>query len=287
MVWKESSTRTRALRQVVQLVGKHRPRVKLRLRSHARRVYDRLYRYKGQTDAVPNSISLPVTILPQPDDVTCGPTALHAVYRFYGDEISLKRVVAEVPKLEEGGTLAVHLGCHALERGYQATINTVNLLVFDPTWFASDSVNLASKLAARRRAKRGTKLQQAIGSYLRFLELGGKLAFAAPTEALLAGFLLRGQPVLTGLSGTYLYLSSRERDLDALRSVDDDVAGDPQGHFVVICGYDEATHQIEIADPYMENPLASDHHYRLPAQQLITAILLGVLTYDANILVIE
>ena len=32
-------------------------------------------------------------------------------------------------------TLAVLLGCHALRRGYEATIYTFNLQVFDPTWF--------------------------------------------------------------------------------------------------------------------------------------------------------
>ena len=32
-------------------------------------------------------------ILPQPDDCTCGPTCLHAVYRYFGDEIPLTQVV--------------------------------------------------------------------------------------------------------------------------------------------------------------------------------------------------
>ena len=48
-------------------------------------------------------------ILPQPDPTTCGPTCLHAVYRYHGDEMPLARVIAETPALEEGGTLAVLL----------------------------------------------------------------------------------------------------------------------------------------------------------------------------------
>ncbi len=78
---------------------------------------------------------LHVDILPQPDDTTCGPTCLHAAYRYYGDIISLTQVIREVRKLKGGGTLAVFLACHALKRGYQAKIYTYNLHVFDPTWF--------------------------------------------------------------------------------------------------------------------------------------------------------
>ena len=78
---------------------------------------------------------LDVRILPQPTETTCGPTCLHAVYRFYNDRISLTKLVDEIPYLEEGGTLAVMLGTHALKRGYRAKIYTYNLHMFDPTWF--------------------------------------------------------------------------------------------------------------------------------------------------------
>jgi ABC-type bacteriocin/lantibiotic exporter with double-glycine peptidase domain len=53
-------------------------------------------------------------ILPQPDDSTCGPTCLHAIYRYFGDEVPLDQVIREVPSLHSGGTLAVMLRNHAL-----------------------------------------------------------------------------------------------------------------------------------------------------------------------------
>ena len=49
---------------------------------------------------------LTIDIMPQPDDTTCGPTCLHAVYRYYDDPITIKQVVSEVTHLESGGTLA-------------------------------------------------------------------------------------------------------------------------------------------------------------------------------------
>jgi hypothetical protein len=61
--------------------------------------------------------SLPVEMSPQPDDVTCGPTCLTALYRYFGEEVSVDAVRGEVAQLAGGGTLAVILGCHALKRG--------------------------------------------------------------------------------------------------------------------------------------------------------------------------
>jgi hypothetical protein len=94
-------------------------------------------------DPKPNTagpIALDLSILRQPDNSTCGPTSLHAVYKYYGDDIELKQVIAQTHKLVGGGTLAVMLGCHALERGYHAKLFTFNLNMFDPTWFTPEPV---------------------------------------------------------------------------------------------------------------------------------------------------
>ena len=41
-------------------------------------------------------------MLPQPDDTTCGPTCLHAVYRYWDERVTLDEVIASVPRLETG-----------------------------------------------------------------------------------------------------------------------------------------------------------------------------------------
>ena len=92
-------------------------------------------------------------ILSQPDETTCGPTCLHAVYRYYRDDISLKQVISEAHLLEGGGTLEVLLACHALRRGYRATIYTYNLQVFDPTWFTPPISISAPNSGNRSRSK--------------------------------------------------------------------------------------------------------------------------------------
>lgn len=226
---------------------------------------------------------LDLEIQRQPDDTTCGPTSLHAVYRYFGDDISLDDVVREVPTLPGGGTLGVHLGCHALRRGYRARIYTFNLQVMDPTWFAAPAIDLIERLTLRRDARADVKLRESCDAYLEFLRCGGEVLLDDLTPQLLQRFLELGVPVLTGLSSTYLYRAMRELGPD-----DDDVRGDPQGHFVVLCGYSAWDRSVLVADPLASSPLhGGDHRYVVDIDRLVCAILLGVLTYDGNLLIIE
>ena len=227
---------------------------------------------------------LPFTIAPQPDEITCGPTCLQAVYRYYGDPISLEQVIAEVPMLEGGGTLAVLLACHALQRGYRATIYTYKLQIFDPTWADLSRRELSAKLRAQLLFKHDPKLQFATEGYLRFLELGGELRAKDLSGALLRGFLTRGIPVITGLSATFLYRSAREFGPNCDY---DDVRGEPSGHFVVLHGYDREARMLHVADPLKSNPMTQSQKYVAGMDRVINAILLGVLTYDANLLIIQ
>jgi hypothetical protein len=67
----------------------------------------------------------------------------------------------------------------------------------------------------------------------------------------------------------------------------DDVRGDSTGHFVVLAGYNKADRSVLIADPLLPNPLASRPYYPVNIYRLICAIILGVLTYDGNLLIIS
>lgn len=224
-------------------------------------------------------------IAAQPDGVTCGPTCLHGIYRYYGDEPGLEEVIGGVDMLAEGGgTLDVFLANHALGRGYRATLFTYNLNLFDPTWARLPVAELIARLQAQAAAKSDPKLQVASAGYIRFLQLGGRLRFEDLRPSLIRRFLNRGIPIMTGLSATYLYGTAREI---GATNQSDDIHGEPAGHFVVLCGYDRATKCVDVADPYEWNPLTGQRYYSVDLHRLIGAVLLGSLTYDANLLVIE
>jgi hypothetical protein len=227
---------------------------------------------------------LELDILRQPDNATCGPTCLHSVYRYYQDEIPLETVIRETPQLEEGGTLAVLLGRHALARGYHATIYTYNLQVFDPTWFLPGGPELIERLEAQMEVKASPRLHQASRAYIDFLQEGGKIVMRELTASLLRRYLKREVPLLAGLSSTYLYGCAREIGLTCEA---DDVRGYPAGHFVVLSGYDKKRRKVLVADPYLPNLAGLAHYYEVTLDRLVCAIMLGVLTYDANLLIIE
>lgn len=186
--------------------------------------------------------------------------------------------------LDGGGTLDVFLAVHALERGFRATLYSYNLDLFDPTWFDLPPAEVGRRLALQARHKHGRRLQLATRGYRRFLALGGRLRFADLRPALIRRYLKRGVPIMTGLSATYLYRDMREIPAT---NADDDIRGEPAGHFVVLYGYDPATRRVRVADPYRPNPLGEGLYYAVDMHRLIGAILLGCLTYDANLLIIE
>jgi hypothetical protein len=221
----------------------------------------------------------------QPDDDTCGATALHAVYGHFGDKLPLERVIREVHHMEEGGTLAVLLALHALKRGYHARLYSYNLTVFDPSWDGLAPEALRRKLIAQTRIKEGKKLHAACLAYARYLKEGGEIRFDDPTPELLRGYFDQSMPILAGLSATYLYKSKREYADTRGRSIYDDLRGKPMGHFVVLRGMRKK--HVLVADPYQDNPLAEGRNYDVPIGRLINSILLGIVTYDANLLVLS
>ncbi len=230
-------------------------------------------------------INLGFDIQAQPDDVTCGPTCLQALYQYYNDPVPLKNVIREVKQLKNGGTMAVMLANHALQRGYRAHLYTYNLNVFDPTWFKHPSKKIAQFLKEQMEFKvKRRKLHVASLAYIKFLELGGKLHYSELDEELIKGYLKRSIPILTGLSATYLYGTPREIPQ---YDIYDSIKGEPSGHFVVITGFDEEKNFVYLADPVEPNPLGKGQLYTVNFSRLINSIMLGIVTYDANLLIIE
>jgi hypothetical protein len=230
----------------------------------------------------PLTLRLPVEMLPQPDETTCGPTCLDAIYRYWGQDSRLAEIIARTHRMEFGGTFAVFLACDALRQGYQASIYTYNLTVFDPTWFAP-GVNIAERLQRQREVKQDARLQKVTAGYLEFLQLGGRLRLTDLSRPLLRSLLRHKLPILTGLSSTYLYRAAREYGPN---DVPDDVRGLPAGHFVVIAGYDRQKHRVLVLDPYGLHPYGPSHEYWINIDRVLGAILLGIVTHDANLLLI-
>lgn len=222
-------------------------------------------------------------IVAQPTETTCGPTCLHAVYRFLGDEVTLNDLISSIEENPDGGTYSVMLANLALERGYDATIYSYNLRVFDPTWNGLDQETLIRKLSDRLEHITSKRGRTNLTAYITFLKQGGNVRFDELTTKLLKKLLKDGSPIIAGLNSTHLYRNARVKKTGK----DDDVHGEVEGHFVTLFGYDKKKKEILVADPYQKNPLSDTLVYAIDTQRLINAIMLGIVTYDANLLVIK
>ncbi|HEU4929683.1 MAG TPA: hypothetical protein VFU38_07615, partial [Candidatus Krumholzibacteria bacterium] len=150
------------------------------------------------------------------------------------------------------------------------------------TWRALGRDDLIDRLQQQSAVKHQRKLKVASRAYIEFMEMGGSIRFAELSPKLLRRHLNGNVPMLAGLSSTYLYQTAREY---GPRGDYDDVRGVPGGHFVVLCGYDSSNRDILVADPYQPNP-DKERYYEVGVNRLICSILLGVLTYDSNLLVV-
>jgi hypothetical protein len=199
----------------------------------------------------------------------------------------LQEVISNVPELPGGGTLTVYLACHALYRGYKTTIFPYNLQIFDPTWSNAPVKEVAAKLRHQlsyKKDKPGFEL--VTNAYLQYLDLGGRLRFEVMRPALIRRYLKRSIPILTGLSATYLYHSAREYDAGGVLTYDD-VRGESTGHFVVLAGYNKEDRSVVVADPLLSNSITPSQYYSVSIYRLICAIMLGILTYDGDLLIIQ
>lgn len=224
----------------------------------------------------------------QPDDETCGPTSLHAVYKYFGDDITLEEVIEDVMKVKTGGTIIPYLGLHALNRGYNAIVYAYNINLFDLSWFHQKLKpnEIIAKLKLQQKYKKSKRFKEATQAYIKFMTMGGELCHKELTISLLSNYFKKGIPVLTGLSATYLYQSTREYQNRTGKAIYDDIRGEPCGHFVVLCGYDKDSSNIIVTDPHRENPISKTNEYTVSKTRLKNSIMLGVLTYDGNLLMV-
>ena len=227
-------------------------------------------------------MKLEVSVSTQPDDESCGITCLQAIYDYYGEETTFARLQSEIEHWHTGGTVSVNLARHALTHGYSAEIYTYNIKIFDPTWKHLPSKDLANKLKLRQKKSRSKKQKKIIGFYQDFIRKGGSVKFDDLDEALLDRLFAKRRPIICGLSATYLYQNMRETPANE----ENDIVGHPVGHFVVVSEWDAKTRHVTIHDPLRKNAISQTGTYRLPFTKFTNAVMLGILTYDENLLVI-
>ena len=135
------------------------------------------------------------------------------------------------------------------------------------------------------RYKTNEKLQTASRGYLEFLALGGQLRFTDLTRRLIREYLGRSIPILTGLSATYLYRSMREYGPERRARRYPRRARRPFRRALRIRIRPSARCWSPIPCCRTRSPTRIT--MKIDVDRVICAILLGILTYDANLLIIR
>lgn len=215
-----------------------------------------------------------IEMLPQPDDTSCGPTALHAIYKYYGLDIPLNTVISELEGYSTlEGTYDAMIGVDALKRGFQVNIFVYNLRIFDPSWKYDESIT--EKLYTMKARLSDPRLIKSVEWFIRFSEMGGHIVISSP----LINALTAEHPVICGLSATHLYNCRRENPI----TNEYDEFGSPVGHYVVTDAHFGDT-SVPIYDPYGDRSRIRKIEYIMPINAVIESIMLGTLTYDGSVI---
>ena len=216
----------------------------------------------------------------QPDAESCGLACLKGVYESFGAPCSWSDLRCTVRSVPSGGTIAQYLGLHAIDQGCSAEILTVDVRLYDPTWFERELKDLGRILVLAAGDATNPKIREALIATRRFLDRSGIVRFGELTRQKLLDYLNDSWALIAGISVTFL---ERQRREGATESHPE--RGVPVGHFVVVRQFDVDTDMITLLDPL--NRGAHGKTVQISFDRFLHAWLLGALTRDATLLAIR
>ena len=246
----------------------------------------------GLPDQNNQKIELSIKRIPQPDGSSCGPASLKIALSAFGDDRSTTDIVKLITLYKGIGSYDSHVAIAAMELGYTPVIYSFNRRIFHPKWNNLSAGDLLEKLRLKRDKIKASMLKPdsdkvqlrkdliSTEGYISFMEHRGEIKLPPLSKDLIINHLKKGEPVIAALDMSYLY--------ESVIYEDDDFDPNHTTHFVVIYGYDPATNDFNVADPWYKIPLQNTNGlYVRNADFIVNAILHADFTNDADIIVIK
>ena len=225
------------------------------------------------------SVHIPFERYAQPDNITCGPTSLRMVLGYYGKTVSHEEIMKHFTIFPHIGVLDPHICMAAMDLGFQAKTISFNYRVFHPSWTKLSREGLLAKLKEYFPKITNYKDSVSCAGYIRYLERGGTVEFAPMSRRLIVNYLYKGIPVIAALDMEYLYNGTVHWT---------EFRPEHATHFVVIFGYDASKDEFQVADPWYEITIPNENGvYSVPADRLMTAILLGFQVNDGDLVIVQ
>ena len=181
----------------------------------------------------------------------CIPACLQQVFAYYDKEVSQEEILNSLDKPERGMSVPA-AGTFAKRSGFNPTIVTNNMDIFDPTWFDVGSEKLIQHLK-EKKSSLDEYNKSVVEDFLEYLEIGGQIGFDTIDSELFVRSLSNKVPVIIELSSTDLY---KKKD-----------SGEIEGHGVVIAGFDGD--KVKVVDPDRDNPYDKTGVYWIPISDIM------------------
>jgi hypothetical protein len=209
----------------------------------------------------------------------CRSAALAQVLNYFGDPSSSKDISNYCTKSTKFRDWDYLLGLYAISRGFNATIHTRSISIFDPTWFKICRSDLLVKLSKKvenlsdlsARAEGFKKFELEAKRVIEFLNAGGDLNFSPFSINCMNSYLDKKIPIITTFTGPLLYGLPKETFGQA-----DDIGGDPWKHSLVISSYSKEN--FRVVDPSK----IKGRRYDVKADSLLDSMI----RYDSNFLAV-
>lgn len=225
-----------------------------------------------------------LNILPQINHQLSGAETLRGIYAYYGEDISMDDLVVSTTRFSNRRLRPLALAIDALERGYAVTVHCCDTRIFDLSWMGLVSSELKEKLEYHKSKADSVHLTQTFDAYIQILEKGGTIDLSEINRAVIRKAVELKAPIIAAVSATHLFHSKREYLDSKDRPVLDDAKGKTAGHLVAVTAW--VGKEITLHDPYLANPITGKAKYKVYISRLMRSILLGVLSYDAQMVVI-
>jgi hypothetical protein len=224
-------------------------------------------------------ISLELQRYTQKTGSDCGPTSLWMVTSFWGGTLSYDDVMKHFTILPGIGVYDSHIAMAAMDLGYKATIISYNYRVLHPLWHGLSGDQLVAKLESYLPKITNQKDEVSVTGYIDYLKRKGEITFQPLSRELIVSYLIKGIPVIVSLDVEYLYKGM---------TTTDPFLPEHWTHAVVVHGYNPASDEFVVSDPWPQIPLShTDGRYTLSSARLITAILLAFQINDGFMVVVE
>ncbi len=226
------------------------------------------------------NISLNIPHITQIGD-ECAPASFVSVMSYFGSTIDLEALIKKSSKSCKFRDWDYILGTLALKEGFDVTVHSRSLLIFDSTWFKLERINLMRNLRNQRsyleeisKSLPGFKrLEIEAKCAYKFLDSGGKIDFSPISKNLITGYLKQNLPVIATFTSQLIFGIPKETSISK-----DPIRGEPWKHTVVIKGY--RGDSFFVSDPARKG---STKEYPLQKDLLLD----GIIRYDSNLVVIS